>query len=89
MGAGASAGSPFESVEAALAAGKTQAEIDAWLKANPAAAAPAGDAHAIVEKILACPENKVGATSELITFRSPRDSQLHNQRRPPAAHTDL
>ena len=33
MGAGASAELPFESQEAALAAGKTQQEIDEWLKA--------------------------------------------------------
>ena len=37
MGAGASAGAaPFESVEAALAGGKTQEEVDSWISANPA-----------------------------------------------------
>ena len=38
MGAGASAGGvalPFESAEAALAAGKTEEEIDAWDVAHP------------------------------------------------------
>ena len=53
MGAGASAGgaaAPFESAEAAIAAGKTQEEVDGWMaeqaKAAAAAAAAAGAAPA-------------------------------------------
>lgn len=50
MGAGASAGAdvalPFETAEAALAAGKTQEEVDAWLAANAAGTAVATPAEA-------------------------------------------
>ena len=51
MGAAASTGAPYASEKEALDDGKTQAEIDAWKKAHPAAtaAASADDASSDIE----------------------------------------
>lgn len=59
MGAGASTGeaAPFASEEAALAAGKTQEEIEAWKAANPTAESPA----AAAEETPAAPASAAGA----------------------------
>jgi len=56
MGAGASTGSEYATAEEAIAAGKTQAEVDAWIAANPAK-----DAAAEVVDIEKTPETDAAA----------------------------
>ena len=55
MGAGVSSTLPYKSVKDAKKAGKTQAEIDAWLATNqPAAAASAASTKAANVEVCMC-----------------------------------
>ena len=65
MGAGASTeAAPYASEKEALAAGKTQAEIDAWKKSQTAPAAAAAASAAVVEAQSEAAAARAVATSD-------------------------
>ena len=75
MGSGVSA--PYGTAEDALAAGKTQSEIDAWISTNRAEDKVRGQALELLADICATAQRTIdGGAKVMCSFRSKRPERL-------------